>query len=64
MAKTYIPSFVVDNHRQAVFIARYGSILRAAIAAISPEAALAYDTVTEAILAFDAFAQTLYPLGS
>lgn len=62
MAKTYIPKAVLDVHELAVFIARYGAVLRAAIVAVDPEAGAVYDTLATAVTAFDALRETLYPL--
>lgn len=62
MAKTYVPSIVLNIHQLAIYITKYNSVLRAAIATLDPEAVAVYDTLASAVLAFDALRETLYPL--
>lgn len=62
MARTYIPTAVIENHKLAVFLARYQSILRASIVAVDPDFGTVFDTLFAGVLAFDALNQELYPL--
>lgn len=62
MAKTYVPSFTQDIHRLAVYLTRYNSILRAAIAVAQPDALASYDLLFSTVLALDAFRDALNPL--
>lgn len=62
MARTYIPTQVLEVHKMAVYMARYQSVLRAAIVAIDPTFGTAFDTLFAAVTAFDALAQQLYPI--
>lgn len=62
MARTYIPSQVIEVHRMAVYMSRYQAVLRASIVAIDPAFGTAFDTLFAAILAFDALATELYPV--
>lgn len=62
MARTYIPTQVIEVHRMAVYMSRYQAPLRAAIVAVDPDFGAIFDTLLTAILAFDALATELYPL--
>lgn len=62
MARTYIPSTVIDVHKQVKFMTRYQAPLRAAIVAVNPAYGAIFDDLLAALLAFDAIAQVLYPL--
>ena len=62
MARTYIPTQVIEVHKMAIYMSRYQAVLRAAIVAIDPTFGAAFDTLFAAILAFDALASELYPL--
>jgi hypothetical protein len=62
MARSYIPTQVIETHKLALYMARYQAPLRAAIVAIDPSAGATFDALFTAILAFDALATTLYPL--
>lgn len=62
MAKTYIPTSVKNIHELAIFLTRYNSVLRAAIATISPDDVAIYDTMFNAVIAFDALRGVLYPI--
>lgn len=62
-SRTYIPTQVVEAHKLAVFMAKWNSVLRPAILSLDPSALSSYDALFASITAFDAFAQTLYPLG-
>ena len=62
MARTYIPTTVLDVHKQVKFMARYQVPLRAAITAINPAYGAIFDELLAALLAFDALAAELYPL--
>lgn len=62
MARTYIPSQVIETHRMAKYMARYQVALRAAMVAIDPDFGAVFDTLFAAIQAFDAIAGELYPL--
>lgn len=64
MAKTYVPTTVIDVHNLAIFLARNNAIVRTAIAVIDPSAVSTYDALYAAIVAFDALRETLYPLGA
>jgi len=60
--RTYIPTAVIETHKQAVFLARYQAILRAAIVIVDPAYGAVFDALLAAVLTFDALSQTLYPL--
>lgn len=62
MARTYIPSQVIEVHKMALYMSRYQAVLRAAMVAIDPTFGAAFDTLFAAILAFDGLASQLYPL--
>lgn len=62
MARTYIPTTVLDVHKQVKFMSRYQVPLRAAIVAVNPLYGAIFDDLLAALLAFDALAGTLYPL--
>ena len=62
MARTYIPTTVLDVHKQVKFMARYQVPLRAAIVAVNPAYGVIFDELLAALLAFDALAGELYPL--
>lgn len=62
MAKTYIPTQVVEVHRLAIYLARYQAVLRPAMVAIDPSFGALFDALLAATLAMDAVAQTLYPV--
>lgn len=62
MARTYIPTTVIEVHKQAKFLARYQSALRAAVVLVDPAYGAIFDNLLAAVLAFDALAQQLYPL--
>lgn len=62
MARTYIPSTVIDVHKLAKFLSRYQVPLRAAMVAVNPAYGAVFDDLISAILAFDAVAGVLYPL--
>lgn len=62
MARTYIPTQVIEVHRMAVYMSRYQAVLRAAIVAIDPTAGATFDTLFAAVLAFDELSQVLYPV--
>jgi hypothetical protein len=62
MARTYIPSQVIETHRLAKYMTRYQSALRAAIVAVDPDFGAIFDAMLTAVLAFDAIAVELYPL--
>lgn len=63
MAKTYIPTQVIEVHRLAVYLAKYQSVLRPAIVSIDPSAGALFDTMLAAVLAMDAVSGVLYPIG-
>lgn len=63
MAKTYVPTQVIEVHELAKFMVRYNATIRAAITALDPTALEAYDALYTAVVAFDAFREILYPLG-
>lgn len=63
MAKTYVPGTIHDVHRLAIFLAKHNSQIQIAILALDSAALAPYVTMYNAILAFDAFRETLYPLG-
>lgn len=62
MARTYIPSTVIEVHRQVKFMSRYQVPLRAAIVAVNPAYGALFDDLLSALIAFDAVAGVLYPL--
>ncbi len=62
MARTYIPTQVVEIHKMAIYMSRYQAVLRASIVAIDPTFGAAFDTLFAAVLAFDGLAQVLYPI--
>lgn len=62
MARTYIPTTVIQVHEQVRFMTRYQSALRLAIVAVNPAYGALFDDLLAALLAFDAVAATLYPL--
>lgn len=62
MARTYIPSTVIEVHRQVKFISRYQVPLRAAIVAVNPAYGALFDDLFAALVSFDAVAAQLYPL--
>ena len=62
MAKTYIPTSVIEVHRLAIYLARYQAILRPAMVSIDPSFGAIFDTLLSAVLAMDAISATLYPL--
>lgn len=62
MARTYIPTAVIETHKQAKFLVRYQPALRAAIIAVDPDFGALFDALVAAVLAFDAVAAELYPL--
>jgi hypothetical protein len=62
VARTYIPSQVIDAHKMAKYMSRYQAILRASMVAIDPDYGAVFDALFAAILAFDAIASELYPL--
>lgn len=62
MARTYIPSAVIDVHRLAKYLTRYQAQLRAAIVTINPDYGEVFDLLFTSVIAFDALNQQLYPL--
>lgn len=62
MAKTYIPSSVIEVHRLAIYLARYQAILRPAMVSIDSSFGALFDALLTATLAMDAVSATLYPL--
>lgn len=62
VARTYIPTQVVEIHKMAIYMSRYQSVLRASMVAIDPDFGAVFDTLFAAVLAFDGLAQTLYPV--
>lgn len=62
MARTYIPSTVIQVHRLVKYISRYQALLRASIVAIDPSFGAVFDDLLAALLAFDSVSNTLYPL--
>jgi len=62
VAKTYIPTSVVEIHRLAIYLARYQAVLRPAMVAIDPSFGALFDALLAATLAMDAVSQTLYPV--
>lgn len=62
MARTYIPSAVIEIHRLAKFLARYQAVLRPAMVAVDSSYGAVFDQMLAAALAFDALSQQLYPL--
>lgn len=62
MARTYIPTSVIEVHKIAKFVTRYQAILRPALVAIDPSYGAIFDDLVSAVLAFDAISQTIYPL--
>jgi len=62
MARTYIPTQVIEIHKQVKFMTRYQSVLRVAIVAVDPAYGALFDALLAAALAFDAVSQELYPL--
>lgn len=61
MARTYVPTMVLEVRQQAIYIARYGSVIRAAIAVLEPAAVAAFDAYATAVVGLNAFFETLYP---
>lgn len=62
MARTYIPSTVLEVHRQVKFMSRYQVPLRAAVVAVNASYGAIFDDLLAALIAFDALAGELYPL--
>lgn len=62
MARSYIPTQVIEVHKQVKFMTRYQPVLRAAVVAIDPAYGAIFDQLLAALLAFDALSQSLYPL--
>ena len=62
MPRTYIPTTVIEVHKQVKFMSRYQAPLRAAIVAIDPDFGVLFDELLAALLAFDALSQQLYPI--
>jgi len=62
MARTYIPTSVIEVHKLYKFMARYQSQLRAAIVAVDPDYGEVFDLLFTSLAAFDALNQSLYPL--
>lgn len=62
MARTYIPTSVIEVHKLAKFLSRYQSVLRPAVVAVNAEYGPIFDDLLTAVLAFDAIAQSIYPL--
>jgi len=62
VARTYIPTQVIQVHELARYMNRYQAVLRAAIVAVDPDFGSIFDTLLTAINAFDALASQLYPL--
>lgn len=60
--RTYIPTSVVEVHKLAKFLARYQSVLRPAVVAVDAAYGAVFDDLLAAVLAWDAIAQTIYPL--
>lgn len=62
MARSYIPTQVVQTHKLAVYLARYQAVLRPAMVAIDPSYGALFDAALTALLALDAVNQELYPI--
>lgn len=62
MAKTYVPTFVRQVRRQAIYVARYGSDINANIGLISPAAQTAYLAYVTALNNMQQFETVLLPL--
>lgn len=62
MARTYIPTSVIEVHKLTKFVTRYQAVLRAAIVAVDPAYGAVFDDLLDALIAFDALSQALYPL--
>jgi hypothetical protein len=62
MPRTYIPTTVIEVHKQYLFMTRYQAVLRAAMVAIDPSYGALFDTLLAALGAIDAISQELYPL--
>jgi len=60
--RTYIPTTVIEVHKQVKFMSRYQAPLRAAIVAVDPAYGEVFDALLAALLAFDALSQSLYPI--
>jgi len=64
MARTYIPTTVIEVHKVAKFAAKYQAFIRPAVVAINPAYGAVFDDLLSALLAFDAISQSIYPLES
>lgn len=64
LARTYIPTAVIEVHKLAKYAARYQALLRPAVVAIDPAYGAVFDDLLSALLAFDAIAASIYPLES
>jgi len=62
MARTYIPSQVIEVHNLVKYMTRYQSPMRAAIVAVDASYGAVFDALLTALIAFDALASELYPL--
>jgi len=62
VARTYIPSTVIQVHELAKYLSRYQATLRAAIVAVDPSAGSLFDALFTSVIAFDALNQVLYPI--
>lgn len=64
MARTYIPTTVIQVHKAAVTAAKYAAFIRPAMVVINPAYGAIFDDLLSALLAFDSVSQTIYPLES
>lgn len=62
VARTYVPSLVKNVRELAIYIARYGSTIRPAIAVLEPTAVASYDALAAAVIALNNFFDELYPV--
>lgn len=62
MARTGVPSAVIDVHKLVKFLTRYQAAVRAAMVSLDPTYGAVFDDLLAALLAFDALSGVLYPL--
>lgn len=62
MARTYIPTQVIEVHELVKYMTRYQAPLRAAIVSVDPSYGALFDALLTALIAMDAVSGALYPL--
>jgi hypothetical protein len=62
MAKKYYPTLLDQIHEANIYMARYNSVILAALAVANPGSVVTYEALREAVAAFDALRSALVPV--